>query len=115
MNSVELTGRLVRDPEQKQNATSFTIAVDRPVRDGSDKKADFIRIVTFSKLAETCGRFLMKGRMVAVQGRIQTGSYTNKNGDTVYTTDVIAMNVDFMDAPKQKQPDFEQIDEPVPF
>lgn len=114
MNSVELVGRLVRDPEQRQGAAAFTIAVDRPAKQGEEKQADFIRVVTFGKLGETCGKYLTKGRLVAVQGRIHTGSYEGKDGKTVHTTDVAAQNVDFLDSPK-KQNDFEAIDEPVPF
>lgn len=114
MNSVELVGRLVRDPEQRQNAAAFTVAVDRPVKQGEEKQADYIRVITFGKLAETCARFLTKGRLVAVQGRIHTGSYEGKDGKTVYTTDVAASNVDFLDSPK-KPNDFEAVDEQVPF
>ena len=104
MNSVELIGRLTRDPEVRYTAGSqtavatFTIAIDRPQRqDGSEKQTDFPRITVFGKQAETCEKYLKKGRMVAIQGRIQTGSYQNKNGDTVYTTDVVANRVEFID------------------
>ncbi len=102
MNQVVLIGRLTRDPDlsytpQQQIAcTNFTLAVDRPRRDGQEQGADFIRIVTWGKQAETCDRYLSKGRQVAVHGRIQTGSYKNKDGVTVYTTDVVADNVEFL-------------------
>ncbi len=100
MNSVVLIGRLTRDPELRytpdQNAiASFTLAVDRPF--SKEKTADFIRIVVFGKQAENCERFLSKGRQAAVSGRIQTGSYKDKNGETRYTTDVIADRVEFLD------------------
>lgn len=101
MNSVVLIGRLTRDPElryipESQNAVAtFTLAVDRPM--SREKTADFIRITVFGKSAENCAKYLVKGRLVAVNGRIQTGSYKNKNGDTVYTTDVIANNVEFLE------------------
>ena len=103
MNSVVLIGRLTRDPEvrytsQSQMAVcSFTIAIDRPSRQGEERKADFPRITVFGKQAENCEKFLKKGRMVGIQGRIQTGSYTNKDGVTVYTTDVIADRVEFLE------------------
>ncbi|WP_027869551.1 single-stranded DNA-binding protein [Eubacterium sp. AB3007] len=103
MNSVQLIGRLVRDPDVRYTAgsqmavASFTIAIDRPTRAGEEKKADFPRITVFGRQAETCEKYLAKGRKVAIEGRIQTGSYQNKNGDTVYTTDVIANRVEFLD------------------
>ena len=101
MNNVVLIGRLTRDPElryipESQNAVAtFTIAVDRPF--SKEKQADFIRITVFGKAAENCERYLIKGRLVAVQGRIQTGSYKNKEGATVYTTDVVADRVEFLE------------------
>lgn len=104
MNNVVLIGRLTRDPEMKyttgQNqmaVTTFTLAIDRPVKQGQEKQTDFIRITVFGRMAENCDRYLAKGRRAAVQGRIQTGSYTNKNGQTVYTTDVVAGNVEFLE------------------
>ena len=102
MNSVILIGRLTRDPEIRYTASqmavaTFSLAVDRPVRAGEERKTDFPRITVFGKQAENCERFIGKGRLVAVQGRLQTGSYQNKNGDTVYTTDVIADRVQFLD------------------
>lgn len=103
MNSVVLIGRLTRDPEVRYTpgnqmaVCNFTVAIDRPVRAGGEKKTDFPRVTVFGKQAETCEKFLVKGRMVAVQGRIQTGSYQNKDGQTVYTTDVVADRVEFID------------------
>ncbi|HWQ80441.1 MAG TPA: single-stranded DNA-binding protein [Anaerovoracaceae bacterium] len=100
MNSVVLIGRLTKDPElryipESQNAVAtFTLAVDRPF--AKDKQADFIRVVVYGKQAENCERFLTKGRLAGIQGRIQTGSYKNKEGATVYTTDVIADRVEFL-------------------
>ena len=102
MNSVILTGRLTRDPELSytpQNQTAvcrFTIAVDRPRRNGEDQGADFIRITVWGKQAETCDRYLSKGRQTAVMGRITTGSYKDRDGKTVYTTDVVADRVEFL-------------------
>lgn len=98
MNNCVLIGRLVRDPETRYSGettiTNFTLAVDRVF--SKDKEADFIRIVSFNKTAELCERYLAKGRQVAIQGRINTGSYENKEGQKVYTTDVIADRVKFL-------------------
>lgn len=101
MNSVVLIGRLTRDPEvrytQGQMAiASFNLAIDR-IQRGDEKKTDFPRITVFGKQAENCEKYLAKGRLVAVQGRIQTGSYQNKDGVTVYTTDVVADRVEFLE------------------
>ena len=91
MNSVVLIGRLTRDPELRYTSgtqmavATFTVAIDRPVRAGGEKQA------------ENCEKFLAKGRLVGVQGRLQTGSYTNKDGATVYTTDVVADRVEFLE------------------
>ncbi len=103
MNSVVLIGRLTRDPEVRYTSGSqmavctFSIAIDRPARQGEERKTDFPRITVFGKQAENCERFLKKGRLVGVQGRLQTGSYTNKDGATVYTTDVVADRVEFLE------------------
>ena len=103
MNSVVLIGRLTRDPEIRYTAgtqmavATFTVAIDRPVRAGAEKQTDFPRVTVFGKQAENCERFLAKGRLVGIQGRIQTGSYTNKDGATVYTTDVEADRVEFLE------------------
>ena len=102
MNSVVLIGRLARDPELSYTPNTqtavckFTLAVDRPRRQGEDQGADFLRITVFGKQAETCDRYLSKGRQAAVHGRIETGSYKNREGVTVYTTDIIADRVEFL-------------------
>jgi single-strand DNA-binding protein len=101
MNSVSLVGRLTRKPEVKYTAdqlavTRFSIAVDRPPRQGKEREADFPTIVVFGKQAENCAQYLDKGRLVGVEGRLQTGSYTNKDGVKVYTTEVIANRVEFL-------------------
>ena len=74
----------------------FTLAVDRPRSKDGEQTADFIRITVWDRQAESCGRYLSKGRQVAINGRIQTGSYTNRDGQKVYTTDVVANNVEFL-------------------
>ena len=102
MNQVILIERLARDrelsytPNTQSAMCRFTIAVDRPRRQGEDAGADFIRITVWGRQAETCDRYLSKGRQVAVAGRIQTGSYKNREGVTVYTTDVVADRVEFL-------------------
>jgi single-strand DNA-binding protein len=102
MNSVVLIGRLARDPELSYTPNTqtavcrFTLAVDRPRRQGEDQGADFLRITVFGRQAETCVRYLSKGRQAAVHGRIETGSYKNREGVTVYTTDIIADRVEFL-------------------
>lgn len=113
MNVVVLIGRLTRDPELRYTNSqmpvcSATLAVDRPMSRGSqdggnDRQADFIRITLFGKQAETFSRYLTKGRQVAVEGRIQTGSYQNQKGDTVYTTDVIVNRFEFIGSRNDSQ------------
>ena len=102
MNSVALIGRLTRDPEIRYTGdqmaiATFSIAIDRPPRRDGTKETDFPRITVFGRQAENCEKYLKKGRMVGVTGRIQTGSYTNKNGDKVYTTDIVADRVEFLE------------------
>lgn len=110
MNTVILIGRLARDPEirytQSQTAVcSATIAVNRGKdSNGNDRGADFIRLTIFNKPGEVFQKYLTKGRQVAVQGRLNTGSYKNKNGETVYTTDVIVEKFDFIGNKQDAQP-----------
>ena len=128
MNTVILIGRLTKDPEirvisqSETTVANFTLAVDRPM--AKEKTADFIRIVCFGKTAELCERFLTKGRQVAVNGRIQTGSYKTQSGETRYTTEVVAERVEFLgskgdSSPKEADssiPDgFSELDDDVPF
>lgn len=113
MNNVILIGRLTKDPElsftPSQTALcKFTIAVDRQSKE--EKTADFIRIVVWGKQAENCDRYLFKGKQVAVNGRIQTGSYKDRDGKTVYTTDVIANNVEFLGGKTEAEPKQEPLD-----
>ena len=110
MNLIVLQGRLTRDPEVRYTPdsqlaiASFSVAVDRGKnKNGEDMGADFIPVKVFGKQAENCERFLGKGCRVSVQGRIQTGSYEDKNGQKVFTTDVIAQRVEFIDF-KEKTP-----------
>ena len=104
MNKVFLVGRLTRDPELRYSASNLAtmrcaIAVDRQyVRDGEERGADFINIVAFGNRAETMSKYLTKGSQIAVDGRIQTGSYDGQDGKKVYTTDVIVENFQFLDS-----------------
>ena len=102
MNSVQLIGRLTRDPEVRYTGdqmaiATFSIAIDRPPRRDGTRETDFPRITVFGRQAENCEKYLTKGRLVGIEGRIQTGSYTNRNGDKVYTTDVVANRVEFLE------------------
>lgn len=103
MNVVTLIGRLTSDPEvryisESQTAiATFTLAINRPLRNGEEKKADFIRVTVFGRQAESCERYLAKGRLIGVHGRIQTGSYTDKGGQKVFTTDIIADRIEFLE------------------
>ena len=103
MNSVVLIGRLTRDPELRYTTSqmavaTFSLAIDRPVRAGKERETDFPRVTVFGKQAENCEKYLAKGRMAAVQGRLQTGSYTNKEGQKVYTTDVVVEDQEFAES-----------------
>ena len=107
MNSVCLIGNLTRDPELRYSTGANQTAICRftlAVNDGYGEKqrTNFIPIVVFGKQAENCDRYLAKGRKAAVAGRIQTGSY-EKDGRTVYTTEVIANNVEFLSSGQQGQ------------
>lgn len=101
MNSVILIGRLTRDPEVRYTAETqlavakFSLAIDDGY--GEKKKTNFPNIVAFGKTAESCEKFISKGKLVCVQGKLQTGSYKNKEGVTVYTTDVVAERVEFLE------------------
>lgn len=104
MNEVCLIGRTTRDIEvrytqDKTAVARFTVAVNRHDKNNS---ADFISCVAFGKTAENMEKYVNKGDRIAVNGRIQTGSYKNKNGDTVYTTDVIANHVEFIETKREK-------------
>ncbi|NMO94199.1 single-stranded DNA-binding protein [Paenibacillus lemnae] len=104
LNRVILIGRLTRDPELRYTpagvaVTQFTLAVDRPfTAQGGEREADFIPVVTWRQLAETCANYLRKGRLTAVEGRIQVRNYENNEGKRVYVTEVIADNVRFLES-----------------
>jgi len=111
MNKVILMGRLTRDPEIRYSQTNnipiatYTLAVDRLNRNGSDgPTADFLRCISFQKSAEFAEQYLRKGIKIAVTGRIQTGSYTNRDGQKVYTTDVIVEQQEFAESKRSAAP-----------
>lgn len=105
LNRVILIGRLTRDPELRYTpagvaVTQFTLAVDRPFTNSQtrEREADFIPVVTWRQLAETCANYLRKGRLAAVEGRMQVRSYDNNEGRKVYVTEVVADNVRFLES-----------------
>jgi len=109
MNKVILMGRLTRDPEVRYSQggdssmaiARYTLAVDRRGRgsnNGDEQTADFINIVAFGRAGEFAEKYLHKGTKVVVTGRIQTGSYTNKDGNKVYTTDVVVEEQEFAES-----------------
>lgn len=105
MNKVILMGRLTRDPEmryaQNENNTAvarYTLAVDRRFKRDGEQDADFIGCVAFGKAAEFAEKYLHQGTKIVVTGRIQTGSYTNKEGQKVYTTDVMVEEQEFAES-----------------
>lgn len=133
MNRVELIGRTTADPEVRYTSATntaiatFTLAVNRPTK---EKQADFIRVKVIGKPAEICEKYLKKGRLVGIEGSIETGDYES-NGKKVYFTNVLASRVEFIDWGEktaeraQKEPqntnegeqidEFEALDEDVPF
>lgn len=106
MNKVELVGRLTRDPEvrytQGENASAiarFSVAVNRRFKNNEGNyDADFINCVAFGKSAEFIEKYFKKGMAIGISGRIQTGSYTNKDGVKVYTTDVVVEEAEFVES-----------------
>lgn len=109
MNNVSLVGRLVRDPDVRytdggMSIASFTIAVDRRFKTQDGQTADFIPCKAFKQTAEFVEKYFKQGNKIGVVGRIQTGSYTNKEGQKVYTTDVVVENVEFVES-KQSDSD----------
>lgn len=103
MNKALLVGRFTRDPEVRYSdgGTSiarFTLAVDRRFKQEGGQQADFISCIAFGKTADFIEKYFKQGMRIGLEGRIQTGSYTNKDGVKVYTTDVVAENVEFVES-----------------
>ena len=110
MNKVIEIGRLAKDPDirysQGANTTCiarYTLAVDRKFKQEGQPNADFINCIAFGKLGEFAEKYLHKGVKIAVVGRIQTGSYTNKDGQKVYTTDVVVEEQEFCESKSNNQ------------
>ena len=110
MNKAILIGRLTRDPELRYTGSNravcqFTIAIDRPFTNQStgQREADFINVVAWDKTGENVGKFMTKGRLIAVEGRIQTRNYDNNEGRKVYVTEVVATNIQFLESKNATQ------------
>lgn len=110
LNQVVLIGRLTRDPELRYTpgngvaVTTFTLAVDRPfTNQQGERETDFIRIVTWRKLAENCANYLRKGRLVAVAGRLQIRNYEDSQGNRRTVSEVVADQVRFLESPREEQ------------
>lgn len=106
MNKVILMGRLTRDPDVRYSQTAngsmavarYTLAVDRRFKKDGEANADFISCVAFGKVGEFAEKYLHQGTKIVVEGKIQTGSYTNKDGNKVYTTDIYVENCEFAES-----------------
>ena len=122
MNKVQLVGRLTRDPEirysQGENATAtarFSVAVNRRFKNSDGNyDADFINCVAFGKSAEFVEKYFKKGMAIGLTGRIQTGSYTNKDGQKVYTTDVVVEETEFVESKGASSADNSNNSRPAP-
>lgn len=111
MNKVILMGRLTRDPEVRYSQGAqplaiarYTLAVDRRGSKQGEQSADFIKCIAFGKSGEFAEKYLHQGTKIVVTGRIQTGSYTNRDGQKVYTTDVVVEEQEFAESKKNTQP-----------
>lgn len=118
LNRVALVGRLTKDPELRRTSngkavTSFNLAVERNFK-SDDQEADFINCVCWGKIAENTERYCSKGSMVSIDGRIQTRSYDNNQGQRVYVTEVIAESVQFINTRKNENQPVQQSDGYVP-
>lgn len=103
MNNVQLVGRFTRDPEVRYtdgglSIARFTLACDRRFKKEGEASADFISCIAFGKTAEFVEKYFRQGHKMGLTGRIQTGNYTNKEGQKVYTTDIVADNVEFVES-----------------
>lgn len=117
MNKVILVGRLVRDPEvryqqdgERAAVGRYTIAVDRRFKRDNEPTADFISCVAFGRIAEFAEKYFHQGMRVSISGRIQTGSYTNKDGVKVYTTDVVVEEQEFAENKGESNQNRQQAD-----
>lgn len=112
MNKVILLGRLTKNPEIRYTQTNnikvghFTLAVNRKyVKQGEERMADFINIVTYSKLTDFTEKYLKQGIQICISGRLQTKNWEDKNGQKHFSTEVVAEDIDFADSIKKQEPD----------
>ena len=115
MNNVILIGRLTKEVEIKKTATgkdvcSFTLAVNRQTKKETQQDADFISCIAWNNTAKLMYQYLHKGSLIAVEGRIQTRSYDNQQGQRIYVTEVVAESVQFLEPKSDSQPQQAQID-----
>jgi single-strand DNA-binding protein len=131
LNKAIIQGRLTDNPELRHTASdisicNFTLAVDRYVKAGAEKQADFIKIICWRQTAEFASKYFCKGQLILVDGSIQTGSYTDNQGNKKYTFEVVADHCHFCEGKKsnnnsnvedveQEDVDFEEIDSDLPF
>lgn len=120
MNKVILIGRATKDFELKYTANgtgvaSGTIAVDRQVAQGKEKEADFINLVAWKQLAETCANYIKKGHKFGLEGRVNVRNYENNEGKRVYVTEVIVERVEFLEPKGEKQQNSNQNNSSDPF
>lgn len=107
MNKIILLGRFTKDPETRQTETTtitrFSLAVDRRIKTEGQPSADFINCVAFGKTADFISKYFYKGMKAAVEGRLQTGNYTDKDGVKHYTTDVIIEAIEFAESKRNSE------------
>lgn len=113
INRVILVGRLTKNPEIKKTikGTSnckFTLAVNRKVKSDGQPEADFISCVAWNKVADLMYQYLHKGSLIGIDGKIQTGQYKNNNGETIYTSDVVVENIQFLESKKNENAESQQ-------
>ena len=108
MNKIIIIGRATKDIEQKQTTSgtavaTFSVAVKRTFKSNGEQESDFFDCVAYSKTAELISKYVKKGDMIGIEGRLQTRNYTNKEGKKVYVTEIIAENVEFLQSKKQEE------------
>lgn len=117
MNKIIITGRATKDIEQKQTTSgtsvaTFSVAVKRSFKSNGEQESDFFDCVAYSKTAELISKYVKKGDMIGIEGRLQTRNYTNREGRKIYITEIIAESVEFLQTKKQDATDtrFEETD-----
>lgn len=121
MNKALLIGRNTKDIELKattsgKSVVTFNIAVNRPYKnDSGERDCDFLNCIAFSKLAETISKYVKKGDLIGVEGRIQTRSYTDKGGNNRYSTEIMVENIEFLQSKKEKPQEEVKMEELDPF